>query len=295
VFGAAFMLSAIVVVWRAVPSLLGDPSSRPPFDFIGAALLGIGLALLLLAVSEGPIWGWVSPATIAMFGSAVVLLTAWVLVEARSAHPLINLRVLRERDIVLANGTALALGATMYMVLSMVSLVAQAPSSTGYGVAMPLVWAGMVMVPFSVGSIVANRAIRAFRSERSASLALPLAAAMVMVSAMFLALLHDQAWHLLLGMFINGLGVGASYAAMPGLIARRVAIEEFGSAVSVNQVMRTIGGSIGSAIAGAAIAATMLSEGFPSTGGVAVAFFISAGGSALTALLLFVNHFRRPR
>lgn len=285
VFGALFMVTAMIVVWRTVPRD-GPAQAATGFDWMGAALLGLGLAALLLTVSEGAVWGWASPATVLVAIAAVLLLALWVRSALRSRHPLVDLRVLRDRDIAVAHGTAIGLGATMYMILSILSLVAQAPASTGYGIELSLLWAGFVMLPFTVGSLIANRIVRALRAERAARFVLPVGALTVMASAALLAVAHDRLWWVLIGMLLNGLGIGATYAALPLLIARRVAAAEFGSAVSFNQVLRTVGGSIGSAVAAAVFAASLAPTGFPAPWGITVALLISAAGSAVTTLLL---------
>lgn len=295
VFGALFMVTAMAVVVLVVPPDDAVGARRDGFDVIGAVLLGGGLATLLLAVSEGPVWGWLSPWTLASAAASVVLLAAWIAASRRSRHPLVDLRVLRDPDIAIAHGTAIALGATMYMVLSVSSLVAQAPPSTGYGADLPLLWAGFVMLPFTIGSLVANRIVRTVRGEHASRLVLPVGAIVVMTSAALLAVLHDGLAWVLVGMFVNGLGVGATYAALPLLIARRVAAHEFGSAVSFNQVLRTVGGSIGSAIAAGVFAAAITATGFPAGGGITLAYAISAAGSAVTVVLLGISIVRRGR
>lgn len=73
---------------------------------------------MLLAASEGSNWGWGSAATVGAGGAAVVVLVVWAVVEVRRGDPLINLRVVRNRDVLLANGTAISLGTAMYMSLS---------------------------------------------------------------------------------------------------------------------------------------------------------------------------------
>ena len=52
-----------------------------------------------------------------------------------------------------------------------------------------------------------------------------------------------------------GTGIGSGYAAMPALIARSVAVDQLGSAVSFNQVLRTAGGAVGAALSAAVLAA----------------------------------------
>ena len=67
------------------------------FDLVGFLLAGIGLALLMYALSEGPSSGWISPN---IFGSAIVgtlLLVAFVVVELRVPEPMIDLRLLHDR------------------------------------------------------------------------------------------------------------------------------------------------------------------------------------------------------
>jgi len=68
--------------------------------------------------------------------------------RTQSSHPLINIRALRSGDVLLANGAAIGLGAVLYIGLSAGSLVALAPEATGYGLALPVFWAGFVMLPF---------------------------------------------------------------------------------------------------------------------------------------------------
>src|SRR5271163_145505 len=66
-------------------------------DVAGFVLAGSGLALLLYALSESPVRGWASPVIIGTGVAAVVALAALALVELRSAAPMLNLRLLRNR------------------------------------------------------------------------------------------------------------------------------------------------------------------------------------------------------
>lgn len=239
-FAAVFVVTAIVVVLRIVPAGPDELAPRVPFDYSGASLLGLGLGALLLGVSEGPNWGWASVWTIGTCVVAVVILGIWATAELRSRHPLVNLRVLRNGDVLLANATAIGLGAAMYLGLSVSSLIAQAPIETGYGIALPLFWAGFVMFPLSVGSFSANRLVRRLSHRIRLATLLPIGAAMMTASALLLWFAHDELWEVLIGMLVLGLGMGTSYAAMPALIARSVATAELGSSVSFNQVLRTV-------------------------------------------------------
>ena len=264
---------------------------RCPFDTLGATLLAFGLGTLLLGISEGPRWGWTSPLTLGILAIAVVLLSLWIRTELRSDHPLINLHVFRNGEVLLANLTAIGLGAALYIGLSMASLVAQAPESTEYGLALPVFWAGFVMFPLSVGSFAANRLVHRLVRRFSLATLLPIGAALMAVAGSLLWLAHSQLWEILLGMLVFGLGLGSAYAAMPALIARSVATEELGSSVSFNQVLRTIGSSFGTAVSGAVIAAHTSADHHATATGINITFEIGAVLCLLVFLALVINGF----
>lgn len=275
-FAALFVVSAMVVVARTVPAGREELATRSPFDVVGAVLLGTGLGSLLLGISEGPTWGWGSPWTIAVLVLAVILLAMWVRTSLRSPHPLINLRVFAHGEVLLANASAIGLGAAIYIGLSVSSLVAQAPASSGFGLSMPVFWAGFVMLPLSVGSFAANRVVRRLSHRIPLTALLPLGAALTAASGTILWLAHTELWEVLLGMFVFGLGIGSSYAAMPALIARNVAAEGLGSSVSFNQVLRTIGSSLGTAASAAIFAVTADASGQTTEAGISGAFGLGA-------------------
>ncbi|MGH8882176.1 MAG: MFS transporter, partial [Stackebrandtia sp.] len=198
-------------------------------------------------------------------------------------------------DVVLANGTAIGLGAAMYIGLSVSSLIAQAPAATGYGIALPLFWAGFVILPLSIGSLGANRAVRAVSRRIHLTTVLPLGAGVMTASAFLLWFVHDRLWEILVGMLLFGLGIGTTYAAMPALIARRVADTELGSAVSFNQVLRTVGGAFGSALSGAVLAAHLGADLHPTDTGITLALALGACGSAIVFVALSGNYVRSRR
>ena len=227
--------------------------------------------------------------TLGILVIAVVLLSLWIRAELRSDHPLINLHVFRSGEVLLANLTAIGLGAALYIGLSMASLVAQAPESTEYGLALPVFWAGFVMFPLSVGSFAANRLVHRLVRRFSLATLLPIGAALMAVAGSLLWLAHSQLWEILLGMLVFGLGLGSAYAAMPALIARSVATEELGSSVSFNQVLRTIGSSFGTAISGAVIAAHTSADHHATATGINLTFEIGAVLCLLVFVALIIN------
>src|SRR5436190_18612784 len=77
-----FWIALIVTIIAIVCTLLFVPESpiKVPakIDWVGAALLSIGLAALLLGISKGPSWGWASAGVLGLLGFALLALVSWV-------------------------------------------------------------------------------------------------------------------------------------------------------------------------------------------------------------------------
>lgn len=288
-FATVFVGSAIVVVWRLVPGHAVDRDARVPFDLAGAVFLGLGLASLLLFVAEGRSWGWASAPTIGIGVAAVITLGIWVVLSVRQSNPLVNLRVMRKPEVLLANAAAIGLGIALYIGLSISSLVAQAPQDTGFGLAVPLVWAGFLMAPLSVGSFLANRVVRRLTATIDMAVFLPVGAAIMTFAAVMLWLSHSSIWVLGIGMFLFGAGIGSGYAAMPVLISRSVTIRELGSSVSFNQVLRTVGGALGASLSGAVLAAHPSGGQYSTQTGITDAFLLGVGCCAVVFVALAIH------
>lgn len=85
-----FTLISLFIGARVIPESF-DESAPRRIDLSGLALITVGVGLFTLAFDRAPTWGWLSPATIGAGIAAVVLLTAFVAVERRTRHPLVDL------------------------------------------------------------------------------------------------------------------------------------------------------------------------------------------------------------
>jgi len=298
-FAAVFTILALIAIAAATPRQ--DPAEPPPagrLDVLGAASLAGALASLLLAISEGGTWGWTSPAVLGLFAASAVLFPLWVRHELGTRHPLVRLRSLRRSPVALASTVALVQGAMLFAGSSAVTQLVQTPVAAGYGFGLSLAFAGLMMLPNTVGSQVSHRIVRVLLRRVPASRLLAFGPALVGLDFAFLAFFHDQLWQVVVGISLQGLGIGVSFVVMPLMILSVVPAEETGSAVAFNAVLRTVGGSIGSAITGAVLAwSTLTGSTLPDEHGYTVIFAMSAVGCAVlvTALLVVPVLLRRPR
>ncbi|MFC9455473.1 MFS transporter [Streptomyces sp. NPDC056983] len=286
-FAALLSAVALIVVTRVVPAGASPP--QHPLDITGAALLCSALAAILLALSQGEAWGLSSVATLSCLGAGTLLLAGWILQALRTRHPLVDIRLLRNRAVLAANTTALLMGIGMYAVLSLINLYTQAPAAAGYGFHLSLTATGLVLMPMSLGSLTANRVASALVSRMGLYRVLPLGTLLVTVDLLLLAVWREHVAVLVLGTLLLGTGVGAAYAVMPVLIVRHVPPSETGSATSFNQVLRTVGGSVGSAtISAIMLTNTPPTADFPRSSAYTTAFLIAAAASFLGVLAAIV-------
>jgi MFS family permease len=298
---AAFWFGAIVAVAALAAAALVVPSSAhlppSPLDIPGAAALGIGLGGLLLAISEGPIWGWGSPPLIAVGVVSLAVLAGWAVLELRASHPLVELRLLRRPVVLTADTSAVLAGVGMYLMLAVVTRLVQTPVSTGYGLGGSIAVAGLMMTPFSVASVAASSVTRRLLRRVRPARVLPLGAVVVLGASALFAFVHGNLAAIAVVMAVFGFGVGAIFAVMPGFIVGSVPVHETGSALSFNQVLRYIGYGIGSCLGGVVLqAATAPGHALPANSGYTVSGLIGCvvwAAAAGTALVL-PRVLRRP-
>jgi MFS family permease len=228
---------------------------------------------LLLGISQGGTWGWSSPVILGLFGLAIVSAAIWARHEWHQRFPLIDLRLVTRPMVLAADVAALLLGTALYAMSSLVNRYLQTPSAAGYGFDSSLVVVGLVLLPLSVGSLAASRLSGALTRRFGPGKVVATGAVIVGLDMAYLALTRQFIWEFALAVLILGIGIGLSFAMMPALIIRSVPPEETGSATGLNQVLRLVGGSIGSA-ASIAILASHHQPGlpYPEDAGYTIAF-----------------------
>ncbi len=279
---AAITALGVVLVARTVPR--GAPGARrEALDGVGALGLGLGLGALLLAISQGETWGWGSARVLALLVGAALVFAAWGRWELRAAHPLVDLRISALPTVLAANITGVLMGFGMYVVMTLVLRLAQTPASAGYGFASSLFVTGLLLVPLSFGSFIASGLARRLAARAGMRVVIPIGVLVVVVAQLGLALQHEHLYDLLIATALLGVGIGCTFAAMPALIVAAVPPGETGSASSVNQVTRVVGGALGSAVAATILAAhTAGGSPLPTEGGFGVTFVVGAVVCGLT-------------
>jgi EmrB/QacA subfamily drug resistance transporter len=284
------MLLVIVVGIAAVAGFVRESPVRSPsrIDWAGAVLLSAGLVALLLAISEGRVWGWGSGSIIGLFIAAVVLLAVFGFVETRLRSPLIDMELLRRRAVLTSNVTALIIGFGMYGAFTLVPLFVETPSRVGYGFSASVTGAGLFIIPMAVTMLFASPLAGRLGAMLGFKVPLVLACVVGAVGFVLFAVAHDTQWTIYLGNGVLGIGVGFAFASLANLVVNAVDPRQTGEATGINTIMRTIGGTFGAQIASTIVTSELIpGTRIPTESGYTTAFTLSAiamGVAALAAL-----------
>jgi EmrB/QacA subfamily drug resistance transporter len=283
IIGALGVAAAIALVHFFVPESPVKTPSR--VDVVGALLLSGALISLLLALTEGESWGWSSGRIVLLFTSAVVLAVTWGIVELRVPEPMVDMRMLAHRPVLLTNLIALVSGFAMLGSFVLIPNFVQAPADlpasvarlVDYGFGVSASKTGLYLLPGAlmglIGGPLAGRLGKLFGWRT------PLVAGMAItgLGIAAIAVWHDHAWQIVLGNVALGFGIVLAFAAMATIIVSSVRPTETGVATGMNTVMRTIGGVIGGQVGAAILTAqTIPGTQVPAESAFVTAFWLSA-------------------
>ena len=234
------VLLAVAAVALVEPAA---PLATRRLDLAGAATATIGLAVLVYGTLETGTRGWGSGTTIVTLGTGAALLAAFVVVEGRLVeHPLVPLRLFRQRALSAANAVAITIGAAQFGTYVFLSLFLQ--RSLRYS---PL-QSGLAVLPAGIltmtGSLLGARVLAGLGLRRQLVLAL----ALPLAGLFWLSQLTAGATYLrdiLVPSAIAGLGFGLSYVPLTSAATTGVPAEQAGLASGLVTSARQVGGAFG--------------------------------------------------
>ena len=275
-----FILPLFAMVPIAIGTALVVPASAGvpgvPVDLPGAAVMSLWLTALLVAITQGPSQGWLSAPVVVLFALAGGGFAGWIALETRRAHPLVDISLLRRPVLWRANLGAFAVGIAMQATFTFVPRLVQTPASTGYGLGIPASRAGLVTLLWSIASTAAGLASGRLVVRRDHRSVMMFGAVCAIAGYVIVVLSHSSFVILffLLGLF--GFGVGLFTAVIPIVLMREVADSETGVTTGLNQVVRTIGGAVGTQVVATILASNMRADGFPRAEMYTVSFSVIA-------------------
>jgi EmrB/QacA subfamily drug resistance transporter len=289
-------LIPVVIATALIHVFVPESPIRVPgrVNWAGAALMSLGLAAVLIAVSETANWHWLSAKTIGCIAAGSVVLALWVRSESRSDHPLVDMKMMRIRGVWTTNLVAFLLGFGMYSSFILLPQFVETPRRAGYGFGASVTQAGLFMLPSTIAMLLVGS--QTGRLEKLFGSKPPLLAggAVTMTSFLILAFARGQRWEIYLASALLGAGIGLAFAAMANLIIENVGPAQTGVATGMNTVTRTVGGGFGGAATASILAASIHGRSFPTAHGYTVAFAFCAAALAIGVVAGLRIPQRRP-
>jgi EmrB/QacA subfamily drug resistance transporter len=236
---------AIVAIPLALFALNNDFGARARIDVLGALLAATGVLALVHAIVRGNDDGWSSIGVIAEIVAGVVLLTGFILWQARATSPLIPLRLFRDRSFSLTNivGFAFSFG-TFGAVFILIQYMQVVQGSTPLEAALqttPWTLAPMFVAP--IAGIIAPRV------GTRALMLTGLALQGVALGWIGLILAPDLDYAQLVAPFIMaGVGMGLVFAPSATALLATLGVLDHAKASGVNSSVREIGIALGTAV-----------------------------------------------
>lgn len=240
------------------------PRRTAELDYLGAALMTGGLACLMIGLEEGG-KDWTSTTTLALFGSSLVLLVAFVFQEKRAPEPMIPLRLFANPVVVACASLgffagAVAFGSNQFLPLYFQDSLFVSPTESGLRM-MPMML-GVTVTSFTVGRMIAG-GTGGYRRY-------PIAGSFVGILGLLGVAQIDGStayWTLVLPMLMMGVASGSIFTTSSIANQNAVEFHDLGVATATIMFFRSLGGSIALAGFGTVLNSTIRSE-IPSRTGV---------------------------
>ena len=267
-----------LVVLVLCRKLATSPRVPQPIDFVGQVLALIALTCLVGGIIEGGDQGFAATFPLGLIIAGVIGVIAFLVSQARVAHPMMPLSLLR------SSGMRLALLGGFSMILSWNGYVFLCTLYLQQGLELSPLVAGLVFVPGALTSTIGNMLSDRLAGARGSRLTIAvgtgtliLGYGLTLVSS---ALGMLNAGVIAVAVCIAGLGGGINTPCFANLVLKSVDTEHGGIASAVFNTMRQVGGAIGIAVFGAltSLIPVLLS-------GMAASFAIAVVLMAITLLM----------
>ncbi|WP_329065750.1 MFS transporter [Amycolatopsis sp. NBC_01480] len=243
----------------------------------GAAVLLTGALIgIVLAVAQGPEWGWGSPAALGTAAGGGVLLALWMIVEARSAHPLVDVRMFANRRLAVVCATTFCVSfGTIGFLGANATFLGTSTVDTGYGAGLGPQTIAMISLAMVLTGFAGSTLTRRLAGRLGDRAVLITAGVLAVAGFALLCVLHDSLGEYLIGALTVGFADGLTEAITRTLSVEAVATEDTALAAGLNELSLSIGAAIGSAVIGALFAAHPLEH----TGDVELSGYLWSWGT----------------
>lgn len=285
--GAVIVALATALVFRCTPDT--EAGAEGGYDVPGTAVLTVAVIGLLAALTLVVPLGWTSPATLGLLVLAAVAVAVWLRIETTRDDPLVDVHVLRERPVAIANLATIGLGWALFSAYLLVPQFAQTdPAHAGYGLAAGATTVGLVLLPLAVGQTVSGPGASALSGRIPVRWIFAAGLTTVAVALALMCFVHRAIVPTALLMLLLGVGAGASLETSSAVATQGVADDVAAVSSAVNSTVRRLAGGIGGQVT-TILLASFVAASAPTHGAFVACFLIAAALPLAGAVLVGVS------
>lgn len=238
-------LLAITMVFLFLHLPKFTDTEHPKVDWWGATAVVVALVPLLLVAEQGRDWGWASAGAIACYVVSAIGLASFILIERAAGNDaILPLRLFGYHAFSWASVLGMLVGFGMFGAMMTIPLYLQiveglTPTESGFAT-LPMVL-GLMITSVLAGQIIMHTGKYSW---------FPKAGTAVTACGYLLLLwaVGSQLWHMMIGMFVLGLGLGLMMQALTQASQNAVPGRDMGVATSSSTFFRQMGGTLGTAV-----------------------------------------------
>ncbi|MET7360483.1 MFS transporter [Streptomyces sp. NPDC005562] len=284
----AFAAAAVPVSFFLIPESV--TRARVKVDIPGTVGLALGLAAVLYGVAQAEEHGWTSMLFLACTGLGALVLAGWGAYELRAAHPMVDIRALARPQAFPLYLAAAVFGMALYGSQTANATFMGTPRDLGgYGFGMGVLAIGLTSLPLGLGAFAGSSLAPRIARTAGYRAVLVGGALVSAVGFVWMALLHEAVWQLVVGGVVTGIGTGVCLASLPTVIVELAPLDQSGIAGGLYSTSKTLGGSISGAAFATVLSAMTIpgpDQAVPSESAYTTVWFACAGTAVLTALLV---------
>jgi Na+/melibiose symporter-like transporter len=245
-WGSVFLFNTPVAALAVVAGLWLLPKDRTakssaPFDALGAVLSGLGITALVYGTILIPRDGWTASSVLGSLTAAAALLTAFVLRERRTPHPIVDLKLFGDRRFLWGTLIAVFVNFAVMGILFVVPQYLQAVLGND------ALGTGLRVLPLIGGLMAAAAASEAVVPRLGARTVIPLGLALLAGGSLLGATTgaSDGYGFAALWLGLTGLGFGLAVVPATSLVMTALPTENTGSGTSLLETVQQLGGVLG--------------------------------------------------
>jgi len=243
-------LVASIVLFALVAKVLptGKPGSRAKVNYGTIGLLMVGVSLSLLYLTEGPYQGWTSAYDLLALFAGIALTLGFFVAESKVANPLIQLKLLKIRNVQVANAVGIISGIAMFGLFFAMTYYTQLPKQYG-GLGLSVINSGLAIAPATVMMLIGGPILGRLVQKTGPKPTMILGAVLAIIGQALFLTSRATTLDVTIDTAVSMVGIVGIIIPIVNMISISLPREAVGAGLGLNTMLRNIGGAVGPVLA----------------------------------------------